>query len=135
MKLQLGLFVVILMLLFHVPVIHGIVISRTDDVTFGINSYGNHYYIYHNLGYVDYVNQPGNAYFDAYGSRYRYYYTSVYASSDDFEYIQYSPTIYNNQMAVKPKKKFPFRKVFDVLCYGFMIINALYWSIKGLTSK
>lgn len=135
MKLLLSFVFTILMLLFCIPSIHSIVLSSTDDVTFGINSYGNHYYIYHNLGYVDYVNQPGNIYFDAYGSRYRYYYTSRYASSDDFEYIQYLPTFYGNQVAVKPKKKFPFMKVYDIITYGCLIVGALFWIIGKLKTK
>ncbi len=124
----------IVMMLFNYSLLHGIVISRGDEVTSGINSYGNYYYIYHKLGFVEYVNQPGNAYYDAYGPRYRYYYSSRYVSSDDFEYSQYMPTYYVNQTSQRQKKRITFKMVWDVfigICVVVGIITAINNSVNG----
>ncbi len=124
----------ILITLLSSSLLYGIVISRDDEVTAGINSYGNYYYIYHKLGFVEYVNQPRNAYYDAYGPRYRYYYSSRYVSSDDFEYSQYTPTDYSTQTSQRQNKRITFWKVWDafiVICIIASVITAIYKSVNG----
>lgn len=142
--------ITLLLLTVCVP-ISGYVISRDGGIVHGVNQYGNHYFYDSSAGTVEYINKPGNRYYDQVGEYYLYeipYGESVtynldskQYTSDTYGYSNQNTSRYqsgytnNNYTPIKyrqPKKTSNFWDVFRVICLVGIGINFIYQIVKDL---